>query len=59
MQKYIDKSKKIFSKTTGPISTKIGRHHPWLKRSQVCTNEGTRPIRRGNNYEKGKIHRHH
>ena len=29
----------FFTKTTGPISTKIGRHHPQLKRSQVYSNE--------------------
>ena len=30
---------KFFSRTTGPISTKIGTKHPWVKGIQVCSNE--------------------
>ena len=29
----------FFSRTTGPISTKLGRMHPWVKGIQVCSNE--------------------
>ena len=38
------------------ILTKLGTKHPWLKGIQVCSNEGPRPLRRGDNYEKVKIH---
>ena len=39
-QKYIDEILKIFlSRTTGPISTKLGTKHPWMKGIQVCSNE--------------------
>ena len=47
---------KIFSRTTGPISTKLGTKHPWVKEIQVCSNEGPRPFPRGDNYEIAKIH---
>jgi hypothetical protein len=30
---------KIFSRTTWPISTKLGTNHPWWKGIQVCSNE--------------------
>ena len=29
----------LVSRTTWPISTKIGTKHPWMKRIQVCFNE--------------------
>ena len=46
----------FFSKTTEPISTKLGTKHPWVKGIQVCSNEERRPFPRGNNYEIVKIH---
>ena len=46
----------IFSRTIGPISTKPGTKHPWMKGIQVCSNEGSRPFPRGDNYEIEKIH---
>ena len=46
----------FFSRTTGPISTKLGTKHPWVKGIQVCSNEGPRPFPRGDNYEIVKIH---
>ena len=30
----------FFSRTTGPISTKLGTKHLWVKRIQVCLKEG-------------------
>ena len=48
--------KVFFSKTTGPISTKLGTKHPWLKGTQICSNEGPRPFLRGDNSEIAKIH---
>ena len=47
---------KIFLRTTGPISTKLGTKHPWVKGIQVRTNEGPRPFQRGDNYKTAKIH---
>ena len=41
---------------TGPVSTKLGTKHPWVKGIQVCSNEGPRPFPRGDNYEIVKIH---
>ena len=46
----------FFSRTTGPISTKLGTKHPWVKGIQVCSNEGPRPFPRGDDYEIVKIH---
>ena len=38
----LTKLKKIlFSRTTGPISNRLGTKHPWVKGSQVCSNEKT------------------
>ena len=30
----------FFSRTAGPISTKLGTKYPWVKGIQVCLNEG-------------------
>ena len=46
----------IFSWTTGPILTKLGTKHPWVKGIQFCSNEGPRPFPRGDNYQIAKIH---
>ena len=46
------------SKLTGPISTKLGTKHSWVKGIQVCSNEGPwRPFPRElSDNEIGKIH---
>ena len=46
----------IFSRTTGPISSKHSTKHSWVMGIQVCSNEGPRPFPRGDNYELAKIH---
>ena len=46
----------LLLRTTGPISTKLGTKHPWVKGIQVCSNEGPRPFPRGDNYEIAIIH---
>ena len=46
----------FFSRTTEPISTKLGTKHPWMKGIQVYSNEGPRPFPRADNYEIVKIH---
>ena len=48
--------KLFFSRRTGPISTKLGTKHPWMKGIQVCSNERPCPFLKGNNYEIAKIH---
>ena len=45
-----------FLRTTGPISTKLGTMHPWVKGNQVCSNEGSLPFLRGDNNEIAKTH---
>jgi hypothetical protein len=35
-----DHLKIFFSRTTGPILTRLGTNHPWGKWIQVCSNEG-------------------
>ena len=45
----------FFSKT-GPISTKLGTKHLWVKGIQVSSNEEPHPFPRGDNYEIVKIH---
>jgi hypothetical protein len=37
----------FFSRSTGPISTRLSTNHPWGEGIQVCTNEGRRPSLRG------------
>jgi hypothetical protein len=49
---------KIFlPRTTWPILTRLGTHHPWRDRIQVSLNEGDSPFPRGDNSERVKIHR--
>ena len=53
--KYINKILKIFFRTTGLISTKLGSKHNWVKRIQVCSNEGPRLFPRVDNSKTVKI----
>jgi hypothetical protein len=43
--------KKIFSRTSWPISVKLGRNHPWVKGIINCSNKGPGPLQRGDNYK--------
>ena len=47
--------KKNFSRTIGPIPTKLDRMHPLKKEIQVCSNEGLCSFPRGDNYKIAKI----
>jgi hypothetical protein len=47
---------KIFSRTTGPILTRLDTNHPWVKEIQVCTKEGDSLSPRGDNSERVKMH---
>ena len=42
----------FFSRTTGPISIKLGTNHPWLKGILVYSNQGPDISPRGDNYKK-------
>ena len=44
----------FFSRTTGPISTKLSTMHPWVMGIQVYSNEGSHPFPKEDNYEKWK-----
>jgi hypothetical protein len=46
----------FFSKTTGPILTKLGTNHPWGEGFQVCSNEKDCLSPRGDNSERVKMH---
>jgi hypothetical protein len=46
----------FFSRTTGPILTKLGTNHPWREGIQVCSNEGDCPSPRGDNSKTIRIH---
>jgi hypothetical protein len=45
-----------FSRTTGPILTKLGTNHPWEEWIQICSNEGDFPSQSGDNSKRVKIH---
>jgi hypothetical protein len=47
----------FFSRTTGPILTRLGTNHSWRERIQVSLKEGDSPSPRGDNSERVKIHR--
>jgi hypothetical protein len=46
----------FFSRTAGPILTRLGTNHPWVKGIQVSSKEGDSPSPRGDNSERVKIH---
>jgi hypothetical protein len=52
-----DHLKIFFSRTTGPILTRLSTNHLWRKRIQVSLKEGDRPSSRGDNRERVKIDR--
>jgi hypothetical protein len=48
---------KIFSRTTGPISTRFGTNHPWGEGIQVSSNKGRSPSPRRNNSKSVKLYK--
>ena len=46
----------FFSRTTGPISTKLIAKHPWIMGIQICSNEVPRPFPRIDDNEIAKLH---
>jgi hypothetical protein len=51
--------KKIFSRTSRPISIKLGTNHPWVKEILDYTHKGPGPLQRGDNNKNAKIWRGH
>jgi hypothetical protein len=51
--------KKIFSRTSRPISIKLGTNHLWVKEILDYTNKGPGPFQRGDNHKNAKIWRGH
>jgi hypothetical protein len=47
----------FFSRTTGPILTRLGKDHPWSERIYVSLKKGDSPSPREDNSERVKIHR--
>jgi hypothetical protein len=48
--------KKIFSsRTSCPISIKLGINHPWVKGILNCSNKGSGPLQRGDNLKNAKM----
>jgi hypothetical protein len=52
---FIFWGKKIFSRTSRPISIKLGTIHPWVRRITNCSNKGSVPLQRGDNYKNAKF----
>jgi hypothetical protein len=47
--------RKIFSsRTSRPISIKLGTNHPLVKEIVNCSNKGPDPLQRGDNYKNVK-----
>jgi hypothetical protein len=46
---------KIFSRTSGPNSIKLGTNYPWVKGIKVCSNKGPNLLQRGDNHKNVKI----
>jgi hypothetical protein len=47
--------KTIFSRTSWPISIKLGRNHPWIKGILNCSNKGPDHLQRGYNNKNTKM----
>jgi hypothetical protein len=46
----------FFSRTTGPMLTRLGINNPWGEGIQVYSNEGDCPSPRGDDSKRVKIH---
>jgi hypothetical protein len=45
----------FFSRTSRPISIKLGTKHPWVKGILNCSNKGPGPFQRGDNHKMQKF----
>jgi hypothetical protein len=48
---YVYIEKKTFSRTSWPISIKLGKNHPWVKGILNCSNKGLDHLQRGDNHK--------
>jgi hypothetical protein len=49
------KKKILFSRTSRPISIKLGTTHPWVNGILNCSNKGSGPLQRGDNDKNANI----
>jgi hypothetical protein len=47
--------KNFFSRTSRPISIKLGINHPWVKGILNYSNKGPGPFQRGDNHKNAKL----
>jgi hypothetical protein len=47
--------KKVFSRTSKPISIKLGKNHPWVRGIINCSNKGPGPLQREDNHKNANI----
>jgi hypothetical protein len=52
---FILKKKIFFSRTSRPISIKLGKNHSWVKGILNCSNKGPSPLKRGDNLKNAKM----
>jgi hypothetical protein len=45
----------FFYRTTGPILTRLGTNHPWVKGIQVFSSKGPDPLQRVDNHKNVKV----
>jgi hypothetical protein len=45
----------FFSRTSRPISIKLGINHPWVQGILNCSNKGPGPLQRGDNHKNAKM----
>jgi hypothetical protein len=43
------------SRTSRPITIKLGINHPWVQGILNCSNKGPGPLKRGDNHNNAKI----
>jgi hypothetical protein len=52
---YVYNKKIFFSRTSRPISMKLGINHSWVKGILNCSNKGPGPLQRGDNDKYAKM----
>jgi hypothetical protein len=52
---YVYIKKKFFSRTSRPITIKLGIINPWVQGILNCSNEGPGPFQMGGNHKNAKI----
>jgi hypothetical protein len=55
LQARVDNSKRVKSRTSRPISIKLGTNYPWEKGILNFSNKGPGPLQRGDDHKNAKI----